>query len=292
MIDKITHTGTYDDDFYWTRIRRNLGWLGNSDGEARDRQRILKDTSVGIAGAGGIGGSMVERLARLGVLHIKVADFDQFEVSNINRQLGAEPANLGRNKAEVVAEYVHKVCPDVTIEAYRQGITADTVHDFIAGCDYVLDEIEPYAYEARYILHDAFHETPGCRLMLTSHVYGNRTFLWKWTHESMHVRDVLELPSGVELEEEWVEQLIGRLIPERPTYPGLHIQDEWFLANATCPITAGAPPMSQGLLTERLMFEIVGITNVSTTTPIPESPGYAMIDSRTWQASTVEGKWW
>jgi hypothetical protein len=292
MVQKIVHEGVYDDEFYWSRVRRNLGWLGDTEAEAERRQEVLKNTVVGVAGAGGIGGSMVERLARLGVLHIKVADFDIFELSNINRQLGASPANVGRNKAVVVGEFVHDVCPDVTLEMYPEGICAKTVEDFMAGCDYVLDEIEPYAYNARYLLHDQFHESKQCQLIITGHVYGNRTFLWKYTKDSMHIRDILEVPEGIEMTKESTAALISRLIPERPNYPSLTAQNEWFITNATCPITAGAPPMSQGLIAERLMFEITGITDVADTTLLPPSPGYAMVDSRTWTAKTVEGKWW
>lgn len=286
------HEAKYDEELYWSRVKRNLGWLGDTESEARRRQEKLRDCTIGIAGCGGIGGSLVERLARLGVRSMKIADFDTFEYSNINRQLGAGFANVGRNKAEVVGEYVHDMTPDVRIEVYPEGISEDTADDFVSGCDYMFDEIEPYQFPARYMLHRAFRKNPQCQFMLTGQVYGNRTFLWKWTHDSMPIEEVIGLPADAELTPENAERLIRRIVPEAPGYPNAAMQHKWLIEETTCPITPGAPPMSQGLLIERLMLAVTGIDQQADSVRLPVSPGYAMMDSRTWTAKTVEGVWW
>ncbi|GLY83798.1 ThiF family adenylyltransferase [Actinoallomurus iriomotensis] len=278
----------YDDKIYWERVKRNLGWLGDTDEEARKRQTKLRDTVIGVAGAGGIGGSMVERLARLGVLRLKVADFDTFEYSNINRQLGAGVRSVGRNKAEVVAEYVHEMTPDVAIDVFPEGITEESAAEFVEGCDYVLDEIEPYEFRPRYALHRAFRASESVNFMLTGYVFGNRTFLWKWTRDSMPVEEFIGLPDDAEMNERTAEHLIGRLIPETPGYPGAAMQRRWLIEEQECPIVPGAPPMSQGLLTDRMMLAITGIEDETDSVRLPVSPGYAMVDSRTWTAKIVE----
>jgi ThiF family len=288
---RLHYPGAYDDERYWARVARNLGYLGSTESEARSRQERLRDTVVGVAGCGGIGGAMVEKLARMGVLRINCADLDTFEHSNINRQLGAGFATVGRNKAEVVASLVHEMAPDVEIEAYLDGITADNADEFVQGCDYVLDEIEPYAYPARYALHRAFRRSDRCRFMLTGQVYGNRTFIWKWTRDSMPIEDLLGVPEGVAMSAEVAERLMGGLIPEWPGYPTLEMQRRWLVEGTTCPIVPGAPPMSQGLLTERLMLAITGIEEEEGSARLPVSPGYAMVDSRTWEARMVERPW-
>ena len=288
----LVHEGHYDDDIYWKRVARNLGWLGDTDKQARERQEKLRDTTVGVAGCGGIGGGMVERLARLGFLHLKIADPDTFEYSNINRQLGAGFDTVGKNKAIVVGAAVHEMTPDVTIEVHPKGIAADTVDDFVTGCDYILDEIEPYEFRARYALHRAFRRSADCQFMLTGQVYGNRTFLWKWTRDSMSIEEMLGIPEDSEMNPDTAERLMSRLIPERPGYPAEAMQRRWLVDEATCPIVPGAPPMSQGLLTERLMLAVTGIENEADSVRMPESPGYAMIDSRTWTAKMVHGVWW
>jgi len=280
----------YDDKIYRERVKRNLGWLGDTEEEARQRQEKLKNSVVAVAGAGGIGGSMVERLARLGILNLKIADMDTFEYSNINRQLGAGVKNVGRNKAEVVAEYVHEMTPDVAIEVFPEGITSDSAAEFVRGCDYVLDEIEPYEFKARYALHRAFRASESVQFMITGYVFGNRTFLWKWTRDSMPIEEFIGLPEHAEMNAENAEHLIGRLIPEVPGYPGNAMQRKWLIDEQTCPITPGAPPMSQGLLTERLMLAITGIEDQADSARLPVSPGYAMVDSRTWTAKLVEDR--
>lgn len=93
-----------NEEMYWERVNRSLGWLGDTEQEQRDRQDKLKNAVVGIAGTGGIGGQLAQRLVRMGVRNIKLADPDSFDVSNMNRQMGADLKHLGKNKAEVVAD--------------------------------------------------------------------------------------------------------------------------------------------------------------------------------------------
>jgi hypothetical protein len=287
-----SYPSVYDDEIYRARVKRNLGWLGHTHEEAWVRQNLLRDAVVGVAGCGGIGGSMVDRLARLGVLNLRIADLDTFEYSNINRQLGSGVETVGRNKAEVVAETVHAMTPDVAIDVYPGGITEETAEDFVSGCDFILDEIEPYEVGPRYALHRAFRASSRPRLMMTAHVYGNRTFLWKYTRDSMPLEELLGVDEDAPMTPEKAEALMNRNIPEWPGYPAPEMQRSWLIDEATCPIIPGAPPMAQGLLLERLTFEITGIAQVGDTRPFPVSPGYAMVDSRTWESKMVEGQWW
>lgn len=283
-----SYPSEYDDQIYWARVARNLGWLGDTETEARARQTTLRDATIGVAGCGGIGGSMVDRLARLGVLHLRIADLDTFEYSNINRQLGAGFGTIGKSKAEIVGEQVHAMTPDVAIDVFTDGITEETADEFLEGCDYVLDEIEPYEFKARYALHRAFRRADHCKFMMTSHVYGNRTFLWKWTKDSMPIEEILGVPEDAEVTPEVATRLMQGLIPEWPTWPADDQQKHWLIENATCPIIPGAPPMAQGLLLERFMFGILGIDELGDSKHFPPAPGYAMVDSRTWTAKMVE----
>lgn len=91
MLQKLERTiyrGEYNSDLYWERVDRNLGWLGNSEKEQKERQEKLRDAVIGIAGTGGIGGAVALRLIRMGVRNLKLADPDQFDITNIQRQMG------------------------------------------------------------------------------------------------------------------------------------------------------------------------------------------------------------
>ncbi|MFH8404407.1 ThiF family adenylyltransferase [Streptomyces sp. NPDC018019] len=204
------------EDYYWERVKRNLGWLGNTLEEQKERQLKLWDATIGVAGVGGIGGATAERLVRMGVQNLKVADPDTFEVSNINRQYGASLDTVGRNKAEVVAELVYNTTRDVNVEVYPEGITEETVDEFFEGCDYVLDKIELYEINARYTLHRAFRRSQQCRFMMLTPVFGHRTFFFKWTRDSMPAEEYFGVPADEPMNEKNARRIISRFIPEMP----------------------------------------------------------------------------
>jgi molybdopterin/thiamine biosynthesis adenylyltransferase len=286
------HIGIYDDSQYWERIKRNLGWMGNSIDEQRMRQEKLRDTVIGIAGCGGIGGAVAERLVRLGVRNLKIADPDTFELSNINRQLGASIDNMGRNKAEMVAEIVYNVTRDVNIEIYSDGITTENADEFVSGCDYVMDKIEFYNIPARYALHRAFRKYDQCKFMLCTPVIGHRVFVFKYTKDSMPVEEVFGLPDEAVVTADVAKRLMERFIPEMPTYPDNDMLHHWFIDQKTCPIFAACPPIAQGILVERLALAITGLDTLPNAAQLPIQPGYAMFDALTWEAKIVHGAWW
>ena len=282
----------FDEIMYWERVNRNLGWLGNNEEEQRERQQKLKNVVIGIAGTGGIGGAVAERLVRMGVKNLKVADPDTCELSNINRQLGATIDNIGKNKAEVVADIVYNLTRDVNIEVYPEGITKETADEFVSGCDYVMDKIEIYNLAARYTLHRAFRKSTQCKFMLLTPVFGHRAFVFKWTKSGMPVEEVFGLPEDVKWTPDTIRQLMERFIPELPTYPNREMLEHWFINQQRCPIFAGCPPLAQGLLAERLGLAITGLDQLIDCAEIPAQPGYAMFDAMTWQAKIHKGKWW
>jgi len=124
--------GIYEDIFC-----RNIGFVTEAE------QERLRGASVGIAGVGGVGGLLAERLFRLGVGHLKITDPGEFEVSNRNRQLCSSMATEGENKAEVVCGYLRDINPEGKIESTREGICSREDADaFVAGCDVVVDEMD------------------------------------------------------------------------------------------------------------------------------------------------------
>ena len=82
---------------YDQAFARNIGWV------TRAEQASLRGKRVAIAGLGGVGGSHLLALARLGVGAFNIADFDTFETANRNRQAGSFESTLDRPKVEVLA---------------------------------------------------------------------------------------------------------------------------------------------------------------------------------------------
>jgi len=290
-VEIIEHRGQYNDQFYWDRVDRNLGWFGESDDEARKRQTKLRNSVVGIAGAGGIGGSTALRLIRMGVGTIKIADPDEFDGTNIQRQVGADLTHLDQNKAAVIGEMGFEISGDVAIDVYTQGITDDTAEAFVDGCDLILDQIDVYAVDAHYALHEAFRRSDRCKSIITVLTIGHAAYVFKYTKDSMQIEDVYGIPKrhASDLSEGELRQLIGRIIPEQPDYPSRETFDRWWVDNRTVSIWAGTPPLCEGVLAERTALELMDFPD---TEPLPVQPGYAILDTKNWTSKLVTGAWW
>jgi len=98
---------------YYTRISRNIGPITLSE------QEKIRKTHIGIFGLGGLGGSLAEYLARAGCQNITICDYDQFDRTNLNRQI-CRLEDVGRNKADVVEELILKIDPETKIQKFYQ----------------------------------------------------------------------------------------------------------------------------------------------------------------------------
>lgn len=135
------------DELYRASFSRNLGILTEQE------QQRLSSATVAVAGLGGIGSNAVMTLARMGVGTFRLADFDSFEVVNINRQFGAGVDTEGRSKCDVIAEELRRVNPSVRIELFPEGFTDGNGDALLGGADLAIDAIDFYAIET----HLAFH---------------------------------------------------------------------------------------------------------------------------------------
>ncbi len=117
---------------------------------------ILQGRCAAVAGVGAVGGFAVEMLARSGIGHIRIADFDTYEESNINRQIGALHSTIGRKKVEVMKERILDINPDCRVEAI-DGFIDDSNRDaFLEDADIILDCIDSVNEKAALIA-DAYN---------------------------------------------------------------------------------------------------------------------------------------
>ena len=292
MLQKLERTiyrGEYNSDLYWERVDRNLGWLGNSEKEQKERQEKLRDAVIGIAGTGGIGGAVALRLIRMGVRNLKLADPDQFDITNIQRQMGASLVNVGRNKAEVVAEMAYELTKDVNIDVFPEGITMESAEEFMDGCDVVMDQMDFFQIRNRYALHRAFRKSDRCRFMFKIPTVGHSVFVFTYTKDSMPIEEVYGIPENADITPEVTRRLMERIMPELHEFPGQDMLDHWFVDMGRMPIFGACPPLAEGILVERLAHEIM---DISGRIKLPVQPGYAVFDSLTWTAKLVEKAWW
>jgi tRNA A37 threonylcarbamoyladenosine dehydratase len=103
----------------------------------------LRNARVLVVGLGAVGSYAVEGLARAGVGHLRLADFDVVRPSNINRQLYALESTLNRPKAEIARERVLDINPQCDVEALRVFADAETALGLLSPApDVVIDAID------------------------------------------------------------------------------------------------------------------------------------------------------
>lgn len=112
-----------------TRLNRTRLLFGDTGIEK------LRNCTVMVVGCGAVGSFAIEALARSGIGHLIVVDFDTIEESNINRQLFALDSTLGIKKVAVAKSRIHDINPDITVDAldlfFDENSEIPTVPDFI-----------------------------------------------------------------------------------------------------------------------------------------------------------------
>ena len=116
-------------------------------------QQALLGATVALIGAGGIGSPAIQYLAAAGVGRLRVIDDDVVDLSNLQRQTLFGTAVIGRPKAEVAAERVAAMNPDVSVEPVTVRIDADTADALLAGADLILDGCDNFG--TRLAISDA-----------------------------------------------------------------------------------------------------------------------------------------
>lgn len=108
-----------------------------------DRLKKLREARVAVFGAGGVGGYVVEALARSGVGALDIVDGDTVSLTNCNRQIIALEDTVGRPKAEAERERVQKINPECRVRALDLFFTAENAGEFdFSAYDYVADAID------------------------------------------------------------------------------------------------------------------------------------------------------
>lgn len=124
----------------------------------KDALATLKKSRVAVFGAGGVGGYVIEALARSGVGAIDIIDNDTISVSNINRQIIALRSTIGLLKTEVVKKRVEDINPECKVTVYETFVLPENIDTFDFGkYDYVVDAIDTVSGKLA-IIEKAYNE--------------------------------------------------------------------------------------------------------------------------------------
>lgn len=138
------------------RYQRNMNALS-----PEENQR-LKDFHVVVVGCGGLGGYIIEMLARLGIGTLTVIDGDVFDETNLNRQLLSSEQNIGKPKVQAAALRVAQVNSLIKVDPIHSLLNAENGLAMISGKDLVFDALDNVS--SRLIL-ETLCETAGVPLV-------------------------------------------------------------------------------------------------------------------------------
>jgi molybdopterin/thiamine biosynthesis adenylyltransferase len=118
------------------RYLRNIGTVG------LDGQIKLLQSAVAVVGAGGLGGTIIELLARQGIGHITIIDDDCFAEQNLNRQVMSTEKNLGKYKALEAAKRIARINSAVTVTTFVEKLTKENARKLLKGARVVADGLD------------------------------------------------------------------------------------------------------------------------------------------------------
>jgi len=115
------------------RYLRNIGTVG------LDGQMKLLQSTVAVVGAGGLGSTVIELLARQGIGHLIIIDDDRFAEDNLNRQIMSTEENLGEYKVTAAAKRIKKINSATNVNTFRERLTGDNAQSLLSGTQAVVD---------------------------------------------------------------------------------------------------------------------------------------------------------
>ncbi len=119
----------------------------------QDGQRKLKQSSVLVIGAGGLGSSALMYLGAAGVGTIGICEPDNLEVSNLHRQVLYETADLAKSKADLAGRRIRQNNPFVQVRVHRQALSPENSLEIMKGYDLIIDCTDNF--DAKFLIADS-----------------------------------------------------------------------------------------------------------------------------------------
>lgn len=213
----------------------------------------LKDASIAVFGLGGVGSFVVEALARAGVGKLLICDNDVIAPHNVNRQLYALNSTVGRFKAEVAAERVKDINPEIVVDARKSYYDAESAGEFdFASFDYIADCIDSVTSKILIAENADKCGTPVISCMGT----GNKLFQH---FEVADIYETTECPLAKVMRRELKKRGISKLkvvySKEKPRKPLLEIESN---KRQTPASISFVPPTAGFILAGEIIRDIIG----------------------------------
>ena len=260
---------------YQTAFSRNIGLI------TEEEQERLRESSAAIPGMGGMGGAHALTLARLGIGRLIMADFDQYEVVNFNRQVGATLNTVGESKLDVMVERVKEINPDIELITYHEAITTGNASDFLQEADILLDGLDFFSFEDRRQLFNTARDQ-GIYVVSTGPI-GFSAILQIFSPQGMSFDRYFAIQEEMSKEEKLLSFLVG--IAPGGTHLSYTNTDKISLGEEAGPSLGLAVQMAAGLAAAQVAKILLDRG------PIPSVPYYFQVDAYTMQCKKGRILW-
>ncbi|MBS3909028.1 MAG: ThiF family adenylyltransferase [Actinobacteria bacterium] len=245
-------------------FRRNIGMF------TAEQQMKLKNSSVAIAGLGGVGGITAERLARLGIGTLHISDPDHFEPSNSNRQALSNIETYGKNKAEIFEVELLKINPQLNIETWSEGVTKNNVMSFV-DVDIAINAIEYNLLQYSVDLHSAARDAGKTVLAGQALGYGATVFVFEPDGVTFH--EYIGLP--INASETEIKDFVvpaDKFCPQIPQYVEAQLVDKIVKQEVHI------PAISLGCMAAASLLLMAVISKILKIKELPAVPAYLTVD--------------
>lgn len=178
----------------------------------------LKKSRVAVFGAGGVGGYVIEALARSGVGSIDIIDNDTVSLSNINRQIYALHSTVGEYKVDIAARRVADINPDAEVRGYKTFFMPQNADEFdFEEYDYIVDAIDTVTAKIELVVRAKMAGVP----IISSMGTGNKLNPAIFEIEDIYKTSVCPLAKVMryELKRRGIERLKVLYSKEKPIKP-------------------------------------------------------------------------
>ena len=207
------------DILYKDIFSRNAGLITETE------QSLLRHSTVAIAGVGGVGGLLAERLIRIGIGRLKITDPGNFEKSNFNRQFGSSMVTLNHNKAEAVYEQLKDINPTAQIIWDKIGISDErSANGFIHDADFIIDEMDFGMFKQSIRLQRTARQQNKYYFFTSAIGYG--ALIAIFDPKGLTLEEFDDFPTNVNLDGgEKLKVSIERIVPNILTYNSVSLHE-------------------------------------------------------------------
>ncbi|MFT7433875.1 MAG: molybdopterin/thiamine biosynthesis adenylyltransferase [Alphaproteobacteria bacterium] len=188
---------------YEEAISRNSGFILEKE------QDLLRNSTIAIAGMGGVGASHLVTLARLGFSKFKISDMDIFETGNFNRQAGAFISTVNVPKVDAMKKMILDINPEAEIELFSDGIDSDNVDEFLSGVDMFLDGLDFFVLNIRQEIFAKCHKM-GIPAITAAPTGWGTTYI-VFSPDGMSFDDFFSFEEGLDEKEKYIRFYVGLL---------------------------------------------------------------------------------